>query len=113
MKKKTNATPKHYKLQRKICPDCFTVLSATAKVCPNCGFKFKGYTWEYQIKEVEDRNRLTEKVGNEYLTVEDESEVNWFDFVEKLGKLEDIMEKYHINSPEELEQRLIEFGAVE
>ena len=37
--------------------------------------------------------RLTKKVENEYLTAEDESEVNWFDFVEKLGKLEDLEEQ--------------------
>lgn len=37
--------------------------------------------------------RLTKKVGNEYLTTEGESEVNWCDFVEKLGKLEDLEEE--------------------
>ena len=46
--------PKHYELQPKVCPDCFTVLDATAKACPKCGFKFKGYSWEYQIKETNE-----------------------------------------------------------
>ena len=32
--------------------------------------------------------------------------------VDKLGKLEDIMEEYNIDSPEDLEKRLIEYGAI-
>ena len=32
--------------------------------------------------------------------------------IEELEKYKDIMEKYNIKSPEELEQRLIEYGAI-
>lgn len=44
--------PKHYELQPKVCPDCLSVIDAFAKVCPKCFHKFKGFSWEYQIKEV-------------------------------------------------------------
>lgn len=52
--------------------------------------------------------RLTKKVGNEYLTAEDESEVNWFDFVEKLGKIEDLEEQ--IGCPLEVLFRALKDG---
>lgn len=48
--------PKHYELQPKVCPSCLCVVNAFAQVCPRCFYQFKGYSWEYQIKEVEDKN---------------------------------------------------------
>ena len=43
--------PRQYELQPKVCPECLSVMNAFAKVCPRCYHKFKGFSWEYQIKE--------------------------------------------------------------
>lgn len=50
-------------------------------------------------------NRLTKKVGENYCS----QNGDFYDLYNKLGKLEDIMEKYEINSIEELEEILKDY----
>ena len=56
--------------------------------------------------------RLTKKIDYEYMHGYLSVKASKGDAINKLGKLEDIMEKYGIESPEDLEKRLIEYGAI-
>ena len=43
--------PLQIEIQPKVCPHCLSILNVFLQVCPNCNYRFKGLSCEYQINK--------------------------------------------------------------